>query len=348
MAEPPTKRRRTGGVGGANSTPCLPNKSINLLELSDDVMLQILENLSSVDLITLALTCKSFQSLCLNTKSLWKHPDFSNYPIDLRSIKKWFKFLNKRTETLALAGFLNTSRGQVVNISRALLEDISRTCDKLRELRLRNVFYHADTVTFQSFPHTLKHLSLEGCEVDKLPTDISYFKNISQYLPLLETLNLEGCGWVKNHCLMAICKLEHLKVLNLRRCYRIGECFAYTALALKFGFNAIEKFDLRDTDMSDMGLACFRKPSLKELCFGGEFGDKITDQGILNICDKDSILESLTMDNCAITDESLTVLFKLLSKLTFLDIRNCPSITLEGVKRVKVPDNANCTILCDF
>merc|ERR1712218_697649 len=212
-------------------------------------MLQILENLSSVELITLSLTCKRFKSLCLNTESLWKNPDFSHHPMDLRTTKKWF-FLNRRTESLVLEGFLQTSRGQVVNISRALLQNISRTCEKLRVLQLRNVYYHAHTVTFQDFPGSLTHLSLEGCEVDHLPTDISYFKNISQNLPRLENLNLQNCGWVKNHCLMALCKLEHLKTLNLRGCFRIGECFAYTALALKFGFNNIQKFDLRGTDMA--------------------------------------------------------------------------------------------------
>ena len=254
--QPPAKRRKTDG----DEIKSLPSGSstILLLDLSDDVMLQILENLTSVELITLALTCKRFQSLCLKTGSLWKHPDFSNHPIPLRSIKKWFKFLNTRTETLALEGFLKTSRGQVVNISQTLLEDICATCDKLTELKLRNVYYHGDTVQFQHFPKTLTHLSLEGCEVDNLPTDISYFRNIHTSLPLLEVLSLEGCCWVKNHCLMAICKLDKLKILNLRGCFRIGECFAYTALALKFGFNSIEKFDLRDTDMSDMGLSCFR------------------------------------------------------------------------------------------
>ena len=256
MAEPLAKRRRTEGAA-AEASPS-PSQSTLLLHLSDDVMLQILQNLSSMDLITLALTCKRFQSLCLNTESLWRHPDFSNHPMDLRSIKKWFKFLNSRTETLALEGFLKTSRGQVVNISQALLGDICTTCDKLKELKLSNVYYHGDSITFQHFPKTLTHLSFEGCEVDNLPTDISYFKSISLHLPLLETLNLQNCGWVKNHCLMAICKLENLKILNLRGCFRIGECFAYTALALKFGFNSIEKFDLRDTDMSDMSLACFR------------------------------------------------------------------------------------------
>lgn len=254
--QPPAKRRRTDG--DEIKSPPLGTSTILLLDLSDDVMLQILENLTSVELITLALTCKRFQSLCLKTRSLWKHPDFSNHPIHLRSMKKWFKFLNTRTETLALEGFLKTSRGQVVNISQTLLEDICATCDKLTELKLRNVYYHGDTVQFQHFPKTLTHLSLEGCEVDNLPTDISYFRNIHTSLPLLEVLNLEGCCWVKNHCLMAICKLDKLRILNLRGCFRIGECFAYTALALKFGFNSIEKFDLRDTDMSDMGLSCFR------------------------------------------------------------------------------------------
>lgn len=257
MAEPPSKKRRIGGCGADPATE-LGNQSILFLDLSDDVMLQILEKLSSVDLIALAQTCKRFQSLCLKTESLWKHPDFSDHPILLRNIKKWFKFLNQRTETLALEGFLQTNRGQVVNISQALLKDISKTCEKLQALQLLNVYYHADTIKFEHFPRSLTHLSLEGCEVDNLPTDISYFKNISDHLPLLEILNLERCRWVKNHCLMAICKLENLKSLNIRGCFRIGECFAYTALALRFGFKAIEKFDLRDTDMADMGLACFR------------------------------------------------------------------------------------------
>merc|ERR1711953_1344455 len=345
MAEPLAKRRRTEGAA-AEASPS-PSQS-TLLHLSDDVMLQILQNLSSMDLITLVLTCKRFQSLCLNTESLWRHPDFSNHPMDLRSIKKWFKFLNSRTETLALEGFLKTSRGQVVNISQALLGDICTTCDKLKELKLSNVYYHGDSITFQHFPKTLTHLSFEGCEVDNLPTDISYFKSISLHLPLLETLNLQNCGWVKNHCLMAICKLENLKTLNLRGCFRIGECFAYTALALKFGFNSIEKFDLRDTDMSDMGLACFRKKTLKELCFGGEFGGKITDHGILNICGTDSALQRLTIDNCDISDESLGVLIRLLKNLSYFDVRNCSRLTLDGVRGVRTSVNPNCKIICDF
>ena len=91
-----------------------------------------------------------------------------------------------------------------------------------------------------------------------------------------------------------------------------------------------------------------RKKTLKELCFGGEFGDKITDHGILNICETDSTLQRLTIDNCAISDESLGVLVRLLKNLTYLDVRNCSRLTLDGVRGVRTSVSLNCKIICDF
>ena len=70
-------------------------------------------------------------------------------------------------------------------------------------------------------------------------------------------------GWylliliLSHYSLMAICKLEQLTSLSLRGCHNIGDCFAYTALATRFGFGRIAKFDLRDTDITDTELACF-------------------------------------------------------------------------------------------
>ena len=70
-------------------------------------------------------------------------------------------------------------------------------------------------------------------------------------------------GWflliliLSHYSLMAICKLEQLTSLSLRGCHNIGDCFAYTALATRFGFGRIVKFDLRDTDITDTELACF-------------------------------------------------------------------------------------------
>ena len=51
-------------------------------------------------------------------------------------------------------------------------------------------------------------------------------------------LDLRESPWVTNHSLMAICKLEELREVDLRGCFRIGECFAYTALACRFGFRS--------------------------------------------------------------------------------------------------------------
>ena len=77
---------------------------------------------------------------------------------------------------------------------------------------------------------------------------------------------------------------------------RIGECFAYTALATRFGFNSVEVFDLRDTNIGDTEVKlqfffsfstclflaqvqCFgRKEAVLQLLVGGERGQKITDR----------------------------------------------------------------------
>ena len=108
---------------------------------------------------------------------------------------------------------------------------------------------------------------------------------------------------------MALCKLEKLRILKLRGCHRlasfplpsflhchhakapsllpykyfdnarIGECFAYTALATRFGFNNVEVFDLRDTNIGDTEVQCFgRKEAVLELLVGGDRGQKITDR----------------------------------------------------------------------
>ena len=83
------------------------------------------------------------------------------------------------------------------------------------------------------------------------------------------------------------------------------------------------------------------------MCFGGEFGGKITDHGILNICDTDSALQRLTIDNCDISDESLAVLTRLLKNLIHLDVRNCSRLTLDGVGGARGV-NLKCKIICDF
>ena len=111
--------------------------------------------------------------------------------MDLKSIKKWVKKLHSGTDSLAPEGFLH-SKAAVTNLSEALLVDISKTAENLQTLKLHNCFIHGDQIGFEHFPKTLKHLSLDGCEIDNLPGDRSYFKNIHKHLLLLESL----CLWL--------------------------------------------------------------------------------------------------------------------------------------------------------
>ena len=92
----------------------------------------------------------------------------------------------------------------------------------------------------------------------------------------------------------------------------------------------------------------FRKKTLKELSFGGEFGGKLSEHAILSLCDADSSLLRLTIDNCDISDESLGDIARLLKHLTHLDVRNCRRLTLDGVRRIRTSVNSECQIICDF
>ena len=225
MSDPPPAKKRRIGNTSVKPKPVIVDQSESaLLRLSDDVIVIILRLLTSFDLLVLSETCLRLQSICLQTKSLWTSPYFTNHPMELTEMRRYLKLFNERMRSLTLEGFLKT-RGQVVNISEAALSEISRNCPQLKTLKLQNFYFHADKITFDLFPNTLTHLSLSGSEVVHLPTGSqSYFKNIHQILPNLETLDLEKCGWVSNHNLMAICKLEKLKILILKGCVSIGDC----------------------------------------------------------------------------------------------------------------------------
>jgi len=325
---PPPKRRKRN-----NGTSLLISQNVPFLTLSDDVLLMIFQNLTSASVLAVSETCLRFQTVCQD-KSLWKMVDFLDIPpMDLKSIKKCIKRLHSRTESLALKGFLKT-KGKVNNLSEALFVDINKTCENLQTLKLEHFFIHGDHIGFEHFPKMLKHLSLKGCEVDNLPSDKSYFKNIHVTFKNLETLCLAGCGWVKNHCLMAICKIDTLVHLDLNGCFRIGECFAYTALATRFGFNSVRWLDLRGTNITDSELPCFgRKKNLKEMLVGGEFSQRITDRGILSLCDQPlpMNIEKLTMNQTSVTDTGLALIATSMKTLRYLDMKDSP-VTERGVQ----------------
>jgi len=302
------------------------NLPASLLSLSDDVILGVLSRLSSWDLVQVSQTCSRLKAIAAD-RSLALELNYIGHPQHLRAIKRCIKLIHSKTHSLGFEGFLRKGATQIENLSEACFRDIANTAPSLTRLQLHYCYINAEKVAFQHFPRSLKKLSLEGCELFNLPADKSIFKHIDSHMPDLEELDLTRCGWVKNHCLMALCKLDKLRILKLRGCHRIGECFAYTALATRFGFNSVEVFDLRDTNIGDTEVQCFgRKEAVLQLLVGGERGQKITDRGILSLVSTSgapafqSKLEKLVMAGTSVTDKSLDLLARHLATLNHLDV----------------------------
>lgn len=303
-----------------------PPTAATLLSLSDDVLLGVLSRVSSWELLQVSRTCTRLKAIAAD-RSLAMNLNYIGHPLHLRAIKRCTKLMHSKTHSVAFEGFLRSGTSQIENLSEACLRDIANTAPSLTTLQLHYCYVNAEKVSFQHFPKSLRKLSLEGCELWNLPADKSVFKHIDTYMPHLEHLDLTRCGWVKNHCLMALCKLEKLRILKLRGCHRIGECFAYTALATRFGFNNVEVFDLRDTNIGDTEVQCFgRKEAVLELLVGGARGQKITDRGILSLVSTSgapafqSKLEKLVMAGTCVTDKSLDLLARNLASLKHLDV----------------------------
>ena len=137
-----------------------------------------------------------------------------------------------------------------------------------------------------------------SCEVRNIPDKVSWFKDTNTSLPKLRVLDLRHNLWFGNHSIMAMCKIQELEELNLRGCVRMGECFAYTALATRFGFLELKRVDLRDTFTSNADVPCWgRLSKLTHLWLGKTAADveltrppscegdgKVSDRGLLSLC----------------------------------------------------------------
>jgi len=326
----------------------LSDKSI--FSLSDDVLLDILKRLGSLDILNTSDTCIRLQTICAD-KSLWKSVDFRGRGLGIKLLKKYLKNLNSETKLLAIEGCLNQRAGaaSAESLSEALLRDLQIKSPILSSLTLDKCFIDANKVSLDMFPPTLKHLAITRTEVINTPDNASYFKDIGTIMPQLISLDLSYSGWVPNHSLMAICKCPNLEELRLRGCFRMGECFAYTALACRFGFEKVTIFDLRDTEFSDMHTACFfGRPVVKMMLLGKDTGDntdsKITDRSITGT-NMSCILEMLSLRNTKITDAGLTSIGENFPSLTKCDVRGT-SVTRECVEQLRKRMD-NCEILSD-
>jgi hypothetical protein len=191
------------------------------------------------DLYNLTRTCGRLASVA-SDQSLWRNVDTTSNPFSIAEFRKLLKYFHEKTTKISIGGFLNQrNRMHHESVSPAILENISERCPNLAKFEMKHCFIDASKIKVSLFPPSLKHLGLVDCEVINVPAKESYFLNMYTLLPNLESLDLSNSPWLPNHSLMAICKCEKLSKVSFRGCYRMGECFAYTAMATRFGFRKV-------------------------------------------------------------------------------------------------------------
>ncbi|EZA58040.1 F-box/LRR-repeat protein [Ooceraea biroi] len=232
--------------------------SPNILEFSDDVLLNILKYLYPQDLMAVSLCCRRFAQLTQD-RTLWKRVDFRTKPILPDDLNKYIKFLQPMTMSLALRGKLLSDETSALteHFFNNFFNNVRSLCNQLKELIIEEYYINGNKIQITDFPCTIEKLSLEGCKMDYMQSNKSYFFKMDLHMPNLTCLILSKCDWFTPHSLLVISKIPNLKELRLNSCHRLGECVAYASLATRFGFKTLEILDLRDTSLGDSEVGCF-------------------------------------------------------------------------------------------
>ncbi|XP_076170851.1 uncharacterized protein LOC143148428 isoform X3 [Ptiloglossa arizonensis] len=247
-SEDDMKRIKLGENGEINDLVLHPH----ILDFSDDVLLNIFKYLSPQDLMAISLCCQRLGQVAQD-KTLWRRVDFRASPMLLNDLKKYIKFLQPMTTSLAIRGSLYSEE----DAGLSFFNSIKTICTHLKELIIEEYYINGDKIQITDFPRTTEKLSLEGCQMGYLPSNKSYFFKMNFHMPNLTCLILSNCQWFTPHSLLVISKMPKLKELRLNSCHRLGECVAYTSLATRFGFKTLETLDLRDTALGDSEVGCF-------------------------------------------------------------------------------------------
>lgn len=152
-------------------------------------------------------------------------------------------------------------------VTENLIEKLSVKCPKIESLCIQDAYVDSNKVGIVNFPATLKSITLNNCHlsVNHNPRS-SFFSKINFHLKNLEELAVEHCNWFDTHDLIAFSKIPNLKYLSLRGCKSFKDCVPYGSIATRFGFQALEVLDVRETPVSDSDIQCFNMTkSLKEL-----------------------------------------------------------------------------------
>ncbi|XP_053674463.1 uncharacterized protein LOC128724763 [Anopheles nili] len=256
-----------------------PRLNVNLLDLSDEILLMVLTHLDGNSLLPLSMTCSRLKRIIAD-KTLWTTVDFTSAKLITSQVHQRVKYLQAgSTKTLMLRGMTSlypAEHWNVPTVTPTILRTIASRSPTLERLELTEAYLDMNEINILMFPCTLRSLVLRKCalSVQNIHDHYmlhnqqmrSFLSNIYKHLIALEELTIEYCSWFDTHDFMVLSKLPNLRYLSLKGCVNIKDCVPYASLATRFGFKKLEVLDLRDTPISDSDVSCFNiVHSLKEL-----------------------------------------------------------------------------------
>uniref|UniRef100_A0A182W7Z6 F-box domain-containing protein n=1 Tax=Anopheles minimus TaxID=112268 RepID=A0A182W7Z6_9DIPT len=279
--EPDAKYQLIEAANSSSNTtePPWPTLNVNMLDLSDEILLLIFQHLDSNSLLLLSKACSRLQGLVAD-KTLWMVADFTSTKLTTAEVRQRISYLQPATtKTLKVRGMTSVYPAEMWNVPTltvGILQTVATRCTLLERLELTEAYLDMNKINIIMFPHTLRSLVFRKCALSVqnvsnqfvLPHQQmrSFLSNMYKYLVRLEELTIEYCAWFDTHDLMVLSKLPNLRYLSLKGCANIKDSVPYASIATRFGFKKLEILDLRDTPISDSDVSCFNiVHSLKEL-----------------------------------------------------------------------------------
>ncbi|XP_044014394.1 uncharacterized protein LOC122856690 isoform X2 [Aphidius gifuensis] len=336
-----------------------PVQRVQLLDFSDDVILNIMKYLNPQDLMSLSLCCHLLNRVGRD-RTVWHTADFRSKPMPFDELRLYLKYFHPTTSSISINGKINDNN-ELYELKQYFLKTVCKLCTSLKELIIEEYKIISTEIKISDFPTTLETLSLKGTNVCDLSTSRSYFFKLDQLMPNLTTLILTNCQWLTGHSLMVISKIPKLKELRINSCKNLGECVAYASLSTRFGFKTLEKLDLRCTAFGDSELRCFGNTTTLTHIYL-EYSQELNNQQLENrpqqqlgqpvyednhlvqyVANNDINMLRPDQSSCRITDRSICALGSYLCDRRVLDnaIRNV--ILVE--EDIRVLNNPNLTNL---
>lgn len=214
-------------------------------------------------------SCDRFRSLT-EEKRLWTSTSFTSKELNVFEIISRLRYLTPKTKRLEIRGNCtkDTIETRPIPNKQTFKEIIKRIVNRsplLEHLSFSNVcFDWSREFAMSKFPANLRELTFLHCIIPKNRSrSPRCFTGIHDALPNLAILNLEFCNFFEANDLMPFSKLPNLTTLSLRGCPKMKSSVPYLSLACRFGFQKLEVFDLRETNISDGELQCLN--SVKSL-----------------------------------------------------------------------------------